>query len=76
MIRADIHKSFSELIDSIFLPKPKLKKLQAKLLATFNSKHYEAKSEIARLEIINAVIQQNIVNKVETATDPKNMSIR
>lgn len=76
LTRADTHDSFSELLDSIILPKPELKKLKTKLLATFNSKHHEAKNEITRLEAVNASVQQNIANKVEAVTDPENISIK
>ncbi|MCA9301104.1 recombinase family protein [Candidatus Saccharibacteria bacterium] len=70
--RTDVHDSFSELLDNIILPDPELKKLKRKLLTTFNSKHHEAKREIARLEAINADKQQAIANQVVALADPQN----
>ena len=70
--RTDAHDSFSELLDNIILPDPELKKLKTKLLTTFNSKHYEAKREVARLEAINADKQQAIANQVVALADPQN----
>lgn len=70
--RTDIHDSFSELLDNIILPEPELKKLKTKLLATFNSKHHEAKREIVRLEAVNADKQQAIANQIIALTNPSN----
>lgn len=73
--RAEIHDSFSELLNAIILPDPELKKLKTKLVKTFNTKHYETKGEIQRLEVVNTTMRQTIANQVGALADPSNAFI-
>lgn len=73
--RAEIHDSFSELLDSVILPEPELSKLKVKLLSTFDTKHHEAKNEIARLQALNTDKQQSVDNQIVALADPSNSFI-
>lgn len=73
--RDETHESFSTLLDNIVLPDPELKKLKLKLVSTFNDKHHQTQGEISRLEAVNESLKQNIANKVDAVTDPKNETI-
>ncbi|AGL61871.1 hypothetical protein L336_0161 [Candidatus Saccharimonas aalborgensis] len=73
--RDETHASFSNLLDAVILPNAEMRKLKIKLVTTFNAKHHEAKSEIQRLEAVNANIKQSIAQKADAVTNPSFVSI-
>lgn len=49
-----------------------MEELKLKLVKTFNAKHLDKRSEVQRLEVINANLSKKIAAQVDAVIDPSN----
>lgn len=74
--KAKTHEGFSALLNTTIFPDSQIEKLKLKLVKIFNARHLDKRSEIKRLEAINANLSKKIANQVDAAIDPSNAFIK
>ncbi len=75
MKRDYAHAQFSDLLNHIILPENELKKLEKKLVKTFDAKHNETAGEVKRLEAVNSALRQAVSNHIAALAEPSNAFI-